>query len=111
MVVEIVEPNLAPSDDPWMFGQFCQLIEMLGSDFFRLVRMDAHCRVNPIVLFGKRNGGVELPRTRAGAVARSVVTPAARARSSMASRSSANCGKSICACESMSSIRSKGLLQ
>src|ERR1051325_9396349 len=44
-------------------------------------------------------------------MARSVVTPAARARSSMASRSSANCGKSICACESMSSIRSTGLLQ
>src|SRR5215472_2934110 len=37
-------------------------------------------------------------------IARSVVTPAARARSSMASRSSANCGKSICACESINSI-------
>src|SRR5690348_6483210 len=29
----------------------------------------------------------------------------------MASRSSANCGKSICACESISSIRWTGLLQ
>src|SRR5205807_212529 len=37
-------------------------------------------------------------------MARSVVTPAARARSSMASRSSANCGKSMCACESISSM-------
>src|SRR5260370_26930848 len=37
-------------------------------------------------------------------MARRVVTPAARARSSMASRSSANCGKSMCACESISSI-------
>src|SRR5260370_6174553 len=37
-------------------------------------------------------------------IARSVDTPAARARSSMASRSSANCGKSMCACESISSM-------
>src|SRR6266436_9959884 len=37
-------------------------------------------------------------------MARRVVTPAARARSSMASRSSANCGKSMCACESISSM-------
>src|SRR6266446_3898173 len=37
-------------------------------------------------------------------MARSVLTPAARARSSMASRSSANCGKSMCACESINSI-------
>src|SRR5437879_581590 len=44
-------------------------------------------------------------------MARSVVTPAACARSSMASRSSANCGKSMWACESMSSIRWTGLLQ
>src|SRR5260370_13872374 len=36
-------------------------------------------------------------------IARSVDTPAARARSSMASRSSANCGKSMCACEPISS--------
>src|SRR5260370_3958427 len=37
-------------------------------------------------------------------MARSAVTPAARARLSMPSRSSANCGKSMCACESISSI-------
>src|SRR6266436_6205583 len=37
-------------------------------------------------------------------MARSVITPAARARSSMSSRSSANCGKSMCACESINSI-------
>src|SRR5271154_3605065 len=37
-------------------------------------------------------------------IARIVVTPAARARSNIASRSSANCGKSMCACESISSI-------
>src|SRR6266851_7217030 len=37
-------------------------------------------------------------------MASKVETPAARARSSMASRSSANCGESMCACESMSSI-------
>src|SRR6266478_2245550 len=37
-------------------------------------------------------------------MARSVLTPTARARSSMASRSSANCGKSMCACESINSI-------
>src|SRR5260370_6058579 len=37
-------------------------------------------------------------------IARSVDTPAARARSSMASRSSANCGKSMCACEPISSM-------
>src|SRR5580700_8137605 len=35
-------------------------------------------------------------------MAKMVWTPAARARSSMASRSSANCGKSMCAWESMS---------
>src|SRR5467141_2824658 len=38
-------------------------------------------------------------------MARSVLTPAARARSSMSSRSSANCGKSMCACESINSIK------
>src|SRR5260370_12651880 len=37
-------------------------------------------------------------------MARSVETPAARARSSIASRSSANCGTSMCGCESISSI-------
>src|SRR3989442_1253809 len=40
---------------------------MLLGDFLRFVRMDAHRRVNPILLFGKRNGGVELLRPRAGA--------------------------------------------
>src|SRR5258706_158529 len=37
-------------------------------------------------------------------MARRVLTPASRARSSMASRSSANCGKSMCAWESMRSM-------
>src|SRR5438874_147811 len=66
MIVEIVEPDFSPGDDPWMFGEFCQLMEMLGSDFFRFVWMDAHRRVNPIVLFGKRNSGIEFLRPRAG---------------------------------------------
>src|SRR5712675_3466518 len=37
-------------------------------------------------------------------IARSVLTPASRARCSMASRSSANCGKSMWACESIKSM-------
>src|SRR5579872_4285692 len=37
-------------------------------------------------------------------MARMCSTPAARARSNIASRSSANCGKSMCACESISCI-------
>src|SRR5260370_38211151 len=37
-------------------------------------------------------------------MARSAVTPEARARLSIASRSAANCGKSMCACESITSI-------
>src|SRR5256885_13955619 len=43
-------------------------------------------------------------------MASSVETPAKRARSSMVSRSSANCGKSMCACESISSMENNMII-
>ena len=51
--------------------------------------------------------GVQIQRHDDGVYITSVVdgTPASRARWSIASRSSANCGKSICAWESINSIR------
>src|SRR5258708_33810627 len=67
MIVEIVETNFAPSDDFGMLRQPGQFVQMLLRYFLRLVRMDTHCRVNPIVLFGKGQGRIEFLWTRAGA--------------------------------------------
>src|ERR1700676_19480 len=67
MIVEIVEPNLAPSDHFRMLRECRKLIEMLRPDFLGLVRMDSHGSVNPIVLLGKWQRRVKLFRTGAGA--------------------------------------------
>src|SRR5437879_3271424 len=53
MIVEIIEANLAPRDDSRMLRQPGQFFQMLLRDFFRFVGMNAHGRVNPIVLLSK----------------------------------------------------------
>ena len=108
MVVVIVEAHLAPADHARMAAELFELREMLVGGGVRVVRMDADGRVDPVVLLGERNRGVEAISGRCRCRWRATLcTPAARARSSMAARSSSNCGNSRCACESMIS---KGMI-
>jgi hypothetical protein len=50
-----------------MFRQPGQFTQMLPCDFLRFVGMNSHGRVNPIVLLGERQRGIELLGTRSGA--------------------------------------------
>ena len=68
VIVEIVEADFAPGDD---FGMFARVrassSRCCWRDFFGFVRMNADGGVNPVVLFGEREGGVEFFRAGAGA--------------------------------------------
>src|SRR2546421_388212 len=63
MIVVVVETDLAPSDDFGMLRQPGQLSQMLLRYFLRFVGMNADSGVNPIMLFGKWQGGIEFLRT------------------------------------------------
>ena len=68
MIVEIVETNLAPGDDFWMFRQSRPVPRnVAGVTCFRFVRMNANSGVDPIVLLGKRNARNRVSRDRARA--------------------------------------------
>ena len=59
MIVVIVEAHLAPADHRGLPRQLVELREMFLGDFIRVVRMDADGGVDPVVLLGKWNRGVE----------------------------------------------------
>ena len=107
VIVVVVESHLAPADDARMFCELFELRESFLGNVIHVVRMDTHRGVDPVMLLGERMAAsrrfvpVPLP------MARMLFTPTARARSSMAARSSSNCGNSRCACESMIS---KGMI-
>jgi hypothetical protein len=107
VIVEIVEADFAPGDDFGVLREASKFVEVVLCDFFGFVRMDADAGVDPIVLLGVGDDGVEFSGPGPVPMARRVEMPASRARSSMASRSSANCGKSMWAWESISSIKSE----
>ena len=67
MIVEIVEANFAPGDDFGVLREAGEFVEVLLGDFFGFVRMDADGGLDPIVLLGVGDGGVEFFRARAGA--------------------------------------------
>ena len=50
-----------------MLREKSEFVQMLRCDFFGFVRVNTNARVNPIMLFGERDGGVEFFRTRPGA--------------------------------------------
>ena len=60
MIVEIVQADFAPGDDFRMLRELCQFIEMPREDLFRFVRMNPDRRVDPIMLLGKWQRGIEL---------------------------------------------------
>ena len=60
VIVEIVEANFAPGDDFRVLGELRELVEMLRRDLLRLVRVDADRGVDPVVLIGIFDRGVEL---------------------------------------------------
>ncbi len=58
MIVEVVEPHLAPGDDFGMLRQASQFLQMLLRDFLRFMRMNPDRGVNPIVLLSEGQGGI-----------------------------------------------------
>ena len=52
MVEVIVEPHFAPADHFSVPRQFIELCEVLFVRRTRIMRMNANCRVNPVMLFG-----------------------------------------------------------
>ena len=68
MVVVIIEAHFAPGDHARVPGELVELREMLFGGGFRVVRMNADRGVDPIVLLGERNRGID-PLRRAGAAA------------------------------------------
>src|SRR5713101_10182372 len=67
MIVVIVESDFAPSNDLRMLSQPCQFFQVLRCDFLRLVGMNADGGVNPVMLLGKGQRGIELLGSWAGA--------------------------------------------
>src|SRR5258705_5696333 len=67
MIVVVVETDLAPGDDFGMLRQLSQLIQMLLRDFLGFMGMNANGGVNPVMLFGKWQCGIELLAARPGA--------------------------------------------
>ncbi len=63
MIVKIIETDFAPSNDFGMLRQPGQLVQMLVRNFLRLVGMNPDGGVNPLVLLGKGQRGIELFRT------------------------------------------------
>ncbi len=64
MIVVIIEPHLAPRNHARMLRQLIQPRKMLFGSKLRLMRMNSNRRVNPVVLFGKRNRRVQPVRPR-----------------------------------------------
>jgi len=98
MIVEIIEPDFAVKrsrEDDSRVRRGAPGVRALG---LSLRAGACHSGVNP-VMAGSAKGIAASNFSGPGPdpIASKVVTPAARARSSIASRSSANCGKSICA--------------
>ena len=62
MVVVIVEAHFAPGNHARMLGEFVELREVLVGGGVGVVRMDADRRVDPVVLLGERNRGIEALR-------------------------------------------------
>src|SRR5260370_22942800 len=67
MIIEIIETKLSPGDDLGMLRQPGQFLQMLWRDFLRFVRMYTDGGVNPIMLFSKRQRGIQLLGSRPGA--------------------------------------------
>ena len=67
VVVKIIQANFAPGDDFGMLREASEFVQMLRRDFFGFVRVNTNARVNPIVLFGERDSGVEFFWPRPGA--------------------------------------------
>ena len=67
MIVVVVETDLAPGDDFGMLRQPGQVSQMLLRYLLRFVGMDADGGVNPIMMFGKWQRGIELLRSGARA--------------------------------------------
>src|ERR1700747_2438672 len=66
MIVEIIQTDFAPGDDFPMLGKTDEFVEMRLGDFFGFVRVNAYAGVDPVVLLGVWNCGVELLRARTG---------------------------------------------
>jgi hypothetical protein len=67
VVVEIVETDFAPGDDFWTLREARQFMKVLCCGVFGFVGVDADARINPLVLFGIWQSGIELFRARTGA--------------------------------------------
>src|SRR5580692_5343014 len=61
MIVEIIQPDLAPGNDLWPLCQFPHLLEIGIACKLGLVRMNSNGRVNEVVLFGELDPAVERP--------------------------------------------------
>ncbi len=59
LVVMVIEPHLAPRDHARVPGELVELREMLVGGGLRVVRVNADRRVDPIVLLGEGNRGVD----------------------------------------------------
>ncbi len=64
MIVVVVKTDLAPGNNFGMLRQPRQFLQMLWRDFLRFVRMYTDGGVNPIMLFGKRQRGIQLLGSR-----------------------------------------------
>jgi hypothetical protein len=53
MIVKIVEPDLAPGDDLGMPSKIPEPFEVFRLRFLGFVGMNAHGRIDPIVLLGE----------------------------------------------------------
>src|SRR5205823_14720035 len=67
VVVEIVKADFAVGDDAGMLRELGELFEVRGRQVFGFVGMRAYGGVNPVVLFGEGERGVEFFRAGAGA--------------------------------------------
>jgi hypothetical protein len=68
ILVVIIEAHFAPRNHARIAGQRIELREMIVGGNASVVRMDADCPVDPIVLLGERNRGVD-PLRRTGPAA------------------------------------------
>ena len=67
MIVEIIQPNLAPGNDLWPLCQLRHLLEIGIAGKLGLVRMNSDGRINELVLFGELDAAVERPWTGSAA--------------------------------------------
>lgn len=56
----VIEADFAPGDDPWVLSEPFKFEDMGVGYLGSFVRVNADCGPNPIVLFGKWDGGVQL---------------------------------------------------